>query len=70
MNTAKFSKHPIISFKKINRESRESNRLSPRRNFILSEREAKAASPAAMAVCGEEDPGGALEFLVTDEMGR
>lgn len=70
MNTAKFGKHPLISFKKIDRDTYESNRLSPKRNFILSEREAKAASPVAMAVCGEEDPGGALEFLVTDEMKR
>ncbi len=35
--------------------------------FVLSSREAKAASPDYMAVCGEEDPGEGLEFLVTDD---
>ncbi|RYE55177.1 MAG: hypothetical protein EOP48_10765 [Sphingobacteriales bacterium] len=39
---------------------------SPHQNFVLSKREAKAASPEALAVCGEEDPGEGLEFLVTD----
>lgn len=34
--------------------------------FVLTEREAEAASPESMAVCGEEDPGEGLEFLVTD----
>lgn|GEM_PF-765235 len=34
--------------------------------FVLTEREAEAASPEAMAVCGEEDPGEGLEFLVAD----
>ena len=68
MNTSKFSKQPVIIFKKS--KTSQSTRLSHRRNFILSEREAKAAGPAAIAVCGEEDPGGALEFLVTDEIQR
>ena len=36
-------------------------------NFVLSHKEAEAASPDDMAVCGEEDPGEGLEFLVTDE---
>jgi hypothetical protein len=35
-------------------------------NFVLSHEEAIAASPDDMAVCGEEDPGEGLEFLVTD----
>lgn len=34
--------------------------------FVLSQREAQAASPADMAVCGEEDPGEGAEFLVMD----
>ena len=40
---------------------------SPERSFVLSQREAEAASPENFAVCGEEDPGEGLEFLVTDE---
>lgn len=36
-------------------------------SFVLSEREAEAASPEAIAVCGEEDPGEGLEFLVADD---
>lgn len=36
-------------------------------HFLLSDREAEAASPEAMAVCGEEDPGEGLEFLVTGD---
>ncbi|GGY78997.1 hypothetical protein GCM10011613_24720 [Cellvibrio zantedeschiae] len=43
------------------------NDFSPEQNFVLSEREAEAASPEAMAVCGEEDPGEGLEFLVTED---
>ena len=35
-------------------------------NFVLSHQEALAASPDDMAVCGEEDPGEGLEFLVSD----
>jgi hypothetical protein len=42
------------------------DKLSSERDFVLSTREAKAASPADMAVCGEEDPGEGMEFLVTD----
>jgi hypothetical protein len=38
--------------------------VEPEQNFVLSEREAEAASPE-YAVCGEEDPGEGLEFLVT-----
>ena len=34
--------------------------------FVLSHQEALAASPDDMAVCGEEDPGEGLEFLVSD----
>ena len=33
--------------------------------LVLSHREAVAASPADFSICGEEDPGEALEFLVT-----
>ena len=36
--------------------------------FTLSKREAEAACPDDIAVCGEEDPGEALEFLVTDNI--
>ena len=32
--------------------------------LVLSHREAVAASPADFSICGEEDPGEALEFLV------
>lgn len=39
--------------------------VEPEQDFVLSEREAEAAAPEAMAVCGEEDPGEGLEFLVT-----
>jgi len=42
------------------------NAIEPEQNFVLSEREAEAASPA-YAVCGEEDPGEGLEFLVTSD---
>jgi len=35
-------------------------------SFVLSHADALAASPDDMAVCGEEDPGEGLEFLVTD----
>lgn len=37
-------------------------------NFVLSHKEAQAASPDDMAVCGEEDPGEGLEFLVSDRV--
>lgn len=40
----------------------------PEHNFTLTKREAEAASPEAMAVCGEEDPGEGLEFLVADNV--
>lgn len=36
-------------------------------NFTLSHKEARAASPDDMAVCGEEDPGEGLEFLVSND---
>jgi hypothetical protein len=36
-------------------------------NFVLSHRDAIAASPDDMAVCGEEDPGEGLEFLISDD---
>lgn len=36
-------------------------------HFLLTKREAEAASPEAMAVCGEEDPGEGLEFLVAGD---
>jgi len=39
----------------------------PENDFVLSHKEAKAASPVDMAVCGEEDPGEGLEFLVAGE---
>lgn len=35
------------------------------RDMVLSHREAEAGSPADIAACGEEDPGSALESLVT-----
>lgn len=41
--------------------------FSPAHTFVLSQREAEAASPEDFAVCGEEDPGEGLEFLVADE---
>lgn len=41
---------------------------SEEHNFLLTKREAKAASPADMAVCGEEDPGEALELLVRGDI--
>lgn len=36
----------------------------PQRDITLSEEEAKASSPSDESVCGEEDPGAGLEFLV------
>lgn len=36
-----------------------------RRDLILTHREAEAGSPDDIAVCGEEDTGAGLEFLVT-----
>ena len=36
-----------------------------RRDLILTHKEAEAGSPDDMAVCGEEDTGAGLEFLVT-----
>ena len=36
-------------------------------NFVLSHQEAVAASPDDMAVCGEEDPGEGLEFLIAND---
>ena len=41
--------------------------IEPEQDFVLSQREAKAASPEYLAVCGEEDPGEGLEFLVTSD---
>ena len=37
----------------------------PEIDFVLSHQDAKAASPAYTAVCGEEDPGEGLECLVS-----
>lgn len=40
------------------------------RDITLSEEEAIASSPANESVCGEEDPGAGLEYLVnSDELG-
>jgi hypothetical protein len=36
-------------------------------DFVLSHQEAEAASPEDIAVCGEEDPGEGLEFLVEND---
>ena len=48
----------------LNRSSKTDERTE--NNFVLSHKEATAASPDDMAVCGEEDPGEGLEFLVSD----
>lgn len=37
------------------------------RKRVLDPEEAEAGGPAGIAVCGEEDPGSALEFLVDDD---
>ena len=34
------------------------------KDMVLTPKEAEAASPDDFSVCGEEDPGGALEDLV------
>lgn len=43
-------------------EAHNASRATQKR--FLSHREAEAGGPAASAVCGEEDPGAALEMLV------
>ena len=37
------------------------------RDIVLTHQEAEAAVPVDTAVCGEEDPGAALESLVTPD---
>lgn len=54
------AKHPTIPS-----QAEENSPLQ--QTFILSQREAAAASPESLTVCGEEDPGEALEFLVTED---
>ena len=39
----------------------------PEKDMVLTHKEAEAASPDDYAVCGEEDPGEALEGLVTHD---
>ena len=56
-----FSKHPAPETIDIEENPDEIHEV----DFVLSHQDAKAASPASMAVCGEEDPGEGLEFLVT-----
>lgn len=46
---------------------RKNTRHSADRDLILSHDEAEAAVPLGAAACGEEDPGAALESLVTRE---
>jgi hypothetical protein len=60
---------PIISKRRVPECSQEQDNQHnslPEHTFVLSQREAKAASPENFAVCGEEDPGEGLEFLVAD----
>ncbi len=38
----------------------------PERNYTLSKADAAAGAPFDASVCGEEDPGGGLEFLVKE----
>lgn len=40
------------------------------KDLVLSHKDAEAASPADEAVCGEEDPGVALETLVNKDEAR
>lgn len=37
---------------------------TPQRDLILTHHEAEVAAPMDVAICGEEDPGAALESLV------
>lgn len=56
----KYNKHPNSKKVVINSAGKENN-------LVLSHQDAKAASPANMSVCGEEDPGVALEWAVTGD---
>lgn len=50
------------------RSTEASQKLSAeKRTRLLDPEEAEAGGPAEIAVCGEEDPGSALEFLVDEE---
>lgn len=64
-STSTLSKQHSFSDLQKSYKSRK-DKLSSERDFVLSTREAKAASPVDTAVCGEEDPGEGMEFLVTD----
>lgn len=44
-----------------------SKRSSQERTSLLDPDEAEAGGPAGIAVCGEEDPGSALEFWVEED---
>lgn len=41
--------------------------LDHQRDWEISKRDAAAAAPADTSVCGEEDPGASLEYLVRSE---
>lgn len=50
------------------RSTEEAQKLpAEKRKRLLDPEEAEAGGPAEIAVCGEEDPGSALEFLVDEE---
>lgn len=50
------------------RLTEETQKLSAEeRKRLLNPKEAEAGGPADIAVCGEEDPGSALELLVEEE---
>lgn len=60
-------KNTDIAKKLTSQDSHESDGNNGEHDFVLSKQEAEAASPDDMAVCGEEDPGEGLEFLVENE---
>lgn len=45
-------------------ETTDENQLQEKQHHPLSHRDATAASPDDESVCGEEDPGAALESMV------
>jgi hypothetical protein len=55
-----FKKEMLLKSKKTRR-----NHSEKEKDLVLSHEDAEAASPEYESVCGEEDPGAALETLVT-----
>jgi hypothetical protein len=71
-NTSKQPKIKSEDKENTNRQSpdNQDEQLLLEQKFLLSKREAQAAAPIDMAVCGEEDPGEGAEFLVDENTRR